>query len=177
MPDAFFDLSVAEQRDALEVAASTCGRPIHLLEKDIWVVWSLMTMFGAPFAEHLVFKGGTSLSKGYGAIQRFSEDVDLTYDIRALAPDLTGDALEALPSNRSQEKRWSREVRARLPEWVRASVAPLLESAIAKEGLRAKLRLDGDRAFIDYEPLANGSGYVGSSGHARIWCSFHRGAS
>lgn len=65
--------------------------------------------------EHLVFKGGTSLSKAYGAIRRFSEDIDLTYDIRGLIPDLVGDRAEALPPNRSQEKRWTREVRARLP--------------------------------------------------------------
>jgi len=39
----------------------------------------------------LVFKGGTSLSKAYGVIRRFSEDVDLTYDIRAIASDLVGD--------------------------------------------------------------------------------------
>jgi hypothetical protein len=38
--------------------------------------------------EHLVFKGGTSLSKGYDVIQRFSEDIDLTYDIREIIPEL-----------------------------------------------------------------------------------------
>jgi hypothetical protein len=111
----------------------------------------------------LVFKGGTSLSKGYGAIQRFSEDIDLTYDIRALVPDMVGDSTEALPPSRSQEKKWSREVRARLPEWVATTVVPLIEGALQRDGLSAKLRVEGEKLFIDYQPLAIGSGYVSPS--------------
>lgn len=163
MAEAFLQLSPYERREALEVAASASGRPVHLLEKDVWVVWSLATLFDAPFAAHLVFKGGTSLSKGYGAIHRFSEDIDLTYDIRALVPELVGDNVEALPPNRSQEKKWSSTVRARLPEWVAGTVAPVIEAAIKRDGLSAKLRADGDKLFIDYEPLATGSGYVSPS--------------
>ncbi len=87
MPDAFFALSPADRRDALEVAAGRSGRAVHLLEKDVWVVWTLNALFESDFADHLVFKGGTSLSKAYQAIGRFSEDVDLTYDIRAIAPE------------------------------------------------------------------------------------------
>lgn len=163
MAEAFLHLSTGDQREALEVAASASGRPPHLLEKDIWVVWSLGTLFDAPFGEHLVFKGGTSLSKGYGAIQRFSEDVDLTYDIRALVPDMVGDNPQALPPNRSQEKKWSREVRARLPDWVAGTVGPALEAALQTESLSAKLRVEADKVFIDYDPLATGSGYVSPS--------------
>ena len=95
----------------LGVAADRSGRPTHLLEKDVWVVWALATLYAAPLGEHLVFKGGTSLSKAYQVIRRFSEDVDLTYDIRAIAPDLVGDNDEGLPKTRSEEKRWSSEVR------------------------------------------------------------------
>jgi Nucleotidyl transferase AbiEii toxin, Type IV TA system len=58
------------------------GRPAHLLEKDVWAVWALAALYQSALREHLVFKGGTSLSKAYGVIRRFSEDVDLTYDIR-----------------------------------------------------------------------------------------------
>jgi len=163
MAEAFLQLSANERRDALGVAATASGRPVHLLEKDIWVVWSLATLFSAPFADHLVFKGGTSLSKGYGAIQRFSEDIDLTYDIRALVPDMVGDSTEALPPSRSQEKKWSREVRVRLPEWVATAVVPLIEGALQRDGLSAKLRVEGEKLFIDYEPLAIGSGYVSPS--------------
>jgi len=62
----FFQLSTAERLEALNTAANTSGIPPHLLEKDIWVVWSLQHLFAGPHAQHLVFKGGTSLSKAYG---------------------------------------------------------------------------------------------------------------
>ncbi len=88
MPESYFHLSAKDQADALAAGASASGRPPHLLEKDIWVVWALSTLFDSELGAHLVFKGGTALSKAYKVIQRFSEDVDLTYDIRALAPDL-----------------------------------------------------------------------------------------
>ena len=105
----FQSLSDDDQRDVLEVASSRSGRPAHLLEKDIWVVRTLQTLTEAPFGEHLTFKGGTSLSKAYHAIRRFSEDLDMTFDIRAFAPDLVaGGDDEALPATRSQEGRWTR---------------------------------------------------------------------
>lgn len=95
MADAFLHLSVEDRREALGVAADQTGRPAHLLEKDVRVVWALATLYGSALGEHLVFKGGTSLAKAYQVIRRFSEDVDLTYDIRAIAPDLVGENAEA----------------------------------------------------------------------------------
>lgn len=59
----FFELSADERLEALAQAANASGRPPHLLEKDVWVVWSLQHLFAAPYARHLVFKGGTSLSR------------------------------------------------------------------------------------------------------------------
>ena len=78
MVDPFLLLPAEDRREALSVAADRSGRPAHLLEKDAWVVWALATLYGSPLGEHLVFKGGTSLSKAYQVIRRFSEDVDLT---------------------------------------------------------------------------------------------------
>ena len=101
----FFRLSTAERLDALNAVADISGLPPHLLEKDIWVVWSLHQLFTGPYAEHLVFKGGTSLSKAYGVIRRFSEDVDLTYDIRAIAGDLVGDS--EMPCRRPRARKRS----------------------------------------------------------------------
>ena len=91
MPESWFELSSADQAEALEVAAGRSGRPAHLLEKDIWVVWALAAIYSSPLADTLTFKGGTSLSKVYKVIDRFSEDIDLTYDIRELVPDLLRD--------------------------------------------------------------------------------------
>jgi len=156
----FFALSVDERLEALAQAADASGRPPHLLEKDAWVVWALRHLFAAPYAPHLIFKGGTSLSKAYGVIQRFSEDVDLTYDIRAIASDLIGEAGTPLPASKSQEKKWSKEIRTRLAEWVTADVVPLLQEELQKQGLPAQARAEGDKVFIDYTPLVTGTGYV-----------------
>ena len=156
----FFQLSTAERLDALNAAANTSGLLPHLLEKDVWVVWSLRHLFAGPYAEHLVFKGGTSLSKAYGIIRRFSEDVDLTYDIRAIAGDLVGDADTPLPASKSQEKKWTKEIRARLSGWVGAEIVPRLKLDLEQHSLPATVRAEGDKAFIDYAPLAIGTGYV-----------------
>ena len=163
MSEPFLSLPPADRKEALAVAADRSGRPAHLLEKDVWVVWALQTLFSSELGEHLVFKGGTSLSKAYGVIQRFSEDVDLTYDIRAIAPDLVGERAEALPTTRSEEKRWSKAVRDRLPKWVVETTQPLIQDAIAAQGLPASTRAGGDKLFIDYEAASSGSGYVAPS--------------
>ena len=80
MSDARYQhLSEADRRYALRVAQDTSRRRAFLLEKDIWVVATLDVLFAGPFSGHLIFKGGTSLSKVWQAIRRFSEDVDITY--------------------------------------------------------------------------------------------------
>ena len=159
----FFELSASERLEALAYAANASGRPPHLLEKDVWVVWSLRHLFAAPYAPHLVFKGGTSLSKAYGVIQRFSEDVDLTYDIRAIAGDLIGDADTPLPASKNQEKKWSKKIRSRLVDWVTTEVVLRLQQDLRQHGLPATARAEGDKVFIDYTPLVSGTGYVPSA--------------
>lgn len=159
MPE-FFALSRDDQREALLAAAERSGRPPHLLEKDVWVVWTLRHLFAGPHARHLVFKGGTSLSKAYGVIRRFSEDVDLTYDIRAIAPDLIVQAESPWPTSRSQEKKWSKAIRQRLAGLVRERLAPELAEALAEQSLPAKARAEGEQVFIDYQALGQGTGYV-----------------
>lgn len=47
-------------------------------EKDWWVTLCLKAIFSTPYAPYMLFKGGTSLSKGWNIISRFSEDIDLT---------------------------------------------------------------------------------------------------
>ncbi len=160
MADAFLQLSFEDRREALHTAAARSGKPAHLLEKDVWVVWALATLYGSPLGEHLVFKGGTSLSKVYNVIHRFSEDVDLTYDIRAFAPDLVGEDGNVLPPTRSQEQKWTNTIRDRLPAWLSETVKPVLERALAAEHLAALFRVEGDKICIDYEATSTGSGYI-----------------
>lgn len=162
MPDAPYQrLSLEDRRLALRVAEDASGRRGFLLEKDIWVVATLDSLFRAPFAEHLIFKGGTSLSKVWRAIRRFSEDVDITYDIRAFAPDLVaGTGEEALPPTRSQQKRWTRAIRARLDEWVRDQALLAVEEGLGLAGFPANVRAEGDRLYVRYEPLFEETDFV-----------------
>ena len=132
MAEDFFSLTREDQREALEYARAESGRPAHLLEKDLWVVWALRALFDSPLSADLTFKGGTSLSKVYKIIDRFSEDIDLTYNIRKLIPDLIGDSSD-LPTSRSQASKWTQAVRNRLPEWIARHVQPLVQEALDRE--------------------------------------------
>lgn len=160
MAESYFSLSPDDQGEALEVAASACGRPPYLLEKDVWVVWALSALFGSELGAHLSFKGGTSLSKVYRVIDRFSEDIDLTYDIRRLIPEIAGDS-DGVPPNRSQAKKWSDAARKALPGWIEGAVVPVLRAALDSRGIAADLRQEpGDRLFIEYPAHQGGYGYV-----------------
>ena len=136
MAEALFQrLAAEEHRHALRAAQAECPHPAFVLEKDIWVVATLGVLFDAPFGYQLVFKGGTSLSKVWRAIRRFSEDIDITYDIRGFAPDLVaGAGDEALPLTRSQERRWTKAIRSRLAEWVRGRAGPFVQEGLARAG-------------------------------------------
>ena len=157
----FQHLSVEERRLALRKAQAESPHPAFLLEKDIWVVATLNVLFEAPFGRHLVFKGGTSLTKAWGAIRRFSEDIDITYDIRSFAPDLVaGVGDEALPPTRSQERRWTRAIRPHLADWVRDRAGPLVEAELARAGFEARIRAEAERLYIRYKPLFEVRGIV-----------------
>lgn len=162
MTERFFDLTREDQREVLEHARAETGRPGHLLEKDIWVVWALNALFESPCAGDLTFKGGTSLSKVFKVIDRFSEDIDLTCDIRRLIPDLIGQGGE-IPSSRSQADKWTQAVRHRLPDWIAKNVQPVIEAYLARDKLDARLETgdgNGDTLFLHYPALARGTGYV-----------------
>lgn len=157
----FHLLPAGDRRDALRVAQEKGTYRAFLLEKDVWVVATLRALFDAPFGRDLVFKGGTSLSKAYGAIRRFSEDVDITYDIRAFAPDLVaGAGEEALPPTRGQERRWTRAIRARLAEWVREEARPIVERSLAEAGFSARVRAEAEDLHVSYDPLFEDYAFV-----------------
>lgn len=162
MAERFIALSPDDQREVLEQARQTTGRPTHLLEKDVWVVWALGALFDSPLAVDLTFKGGTSLSKAYKIIERFSEDIDLTCDIRKLIGDLTGHD-GSLPTSRSQASKWTKAVRDRLPGWIAESVQPILAAALERDGLKATVEIGGeerDKLLLSYPPINQGSNYV-----------------
>lgn len=158
MADEFVRLVRSDQLDALGVAATKSGRPSHLLEKDVWVVWAIDALFSSPYGPHLVFKGGTSLSKGYDIIKRFSEDVDVTYDVRELLSELAGE--HPIPATNSQAKKWSDAIKVRLPAWIKDKIIPILEAHATKTGAKVKIIAEGDKVFVAYDPDAKGDEYV-----------------
>ena len=104
--DSFANEPPASRAEVFQEAAARLGFSQAIIEKDFWVCWSLEKLFALPsFGDHLIFKGGTSLSKAYNVIQRFSEDVDLSLDRAQLGfvgdndpdnPDLSGGKRKAL---------------------------------------------------------------------------------
>lgn len=76
----WLQLSEQQRRTTIEQAAVNSGISSKAIEKDWWVTLVLKAIFQTPYAEHLLFKGGTSLSKGWKLIERFSEDIDIAID-------------------------------------------------------------------------------------------------
>jgi Nucleotidyl transferase AbiEii toxin, Type IV TA system len=117
----FFELDPAERFDLLGDASRALNRPGVVLEKDLWVCWALEALFSDPSPngagvgsrsdpqQRMVFKGGTSLSKIYGAIHRFSEDLDITIDYRE-AHDPIADPFSSEVSN-TQRRAFSERMR------------------------------------------------------------------
>jgi hypothetical protein len=81
-------LSTTQRKELFSETAASLGMTPAVVEKDFWVTWVLNRLFATPaLARLLMFKGGTSLSKAYGLIDRFSEDIDLILDWRVLGGD------------------------------------------------------------------------------------------
>ena len=80
-------LSKTDKLQIFEETKKKTGLPIQAIEKDWWVTQTLALIFTLDCAPHIVFKGGTSLSKAWNAIERFSEDIDLALDRRYLGFD------------------------------------------------------------------------------------------
>lgn len=76
----YFNLTPEQQKTVITQTAARVGLPMQAVEKDLWVTTLLQLLFTLSFANQLLFKGGTSLSKSYGLIHRFSEDIDLVID-------------------------------------------------------------------------------------------------
>ena len=76
----FYQLDNKTKLSIFEQISARSGLPVYAVEKDWWVVQTLRLIFQLDKAPHIVFKGGTSLSKAWNIIDRFSEDIDLALD-------------------------------------------------------------------------------------------------
>ncbi len=145
-------------------------RGYAIVEKDYWVTWTLDLLFSGPYADLLTFKGGTSLSKAYGVVDRFSEDVDLTIDRSLIALDPTK-SLEVPDLGTAQRTKRNKAFDIKTSDFITQEFVPWLDAEI-QEHLASRagdtpptLRFDEDdplNLFFDYprNPDAEEDAYI-----------------
>lgn len=136
-------LSGQTQANIFGETANVIGLAAAAIEKDWWVVRTLELVFASSIASHTVFKGGTSLSKAWNVIDRFSEDIDLALDRRFLGverPDneMTGSQVSKL-----------RKISAK---FIAEKYFPELVELFSKAGLKVQLQI-GEIKSDDQDPL------------------------
>ena len=151
MAETFLRLDARERADILRTAAARHRRSPVILEKDVWVCWALDALFSMPDAHPMAFKGGTSLSKVYGVINRFSEDVDVTLDYRAFGEGFDPFAQDA---SRTRIQQFGEHLKSRVASHVRDAVAPALTAAArrldADGGYKIHIGDDGEKLYFAY---------------------------
>ena len=163
--ESYFDLPASDQADLLQSLAPVMGRRAEILEKDIWLCQVLDTLFQLPCRKPMAFKGGTSLSKVFKAIDRFSEDIDVTVDYRSLVTDAP--ELEAISSNSARGK-LSDALKAALAQHVKDELVPALRAALAlalpKQPTSIEVSADAEKLWVYYpSAVENTDTYMRSS--------------
>lgn len=150
----FLSLSDEDRKDILQTLSSRRGQNPAVLEKDVWVCWALKTLFEIPRAHQMAFKGGTSLSKVYGVIERFSEDIDVTLDYKALLP--TAEPFKDGIS-RTQLNKLTATLRDLVSNHTHEVILPAFTTAIKEQfgdtQYDVRLTDDGECLTIGYRPL------------------------
>jgi hypothetical protein len=123
-------LAPQDRADLFNEAGAKRGLASAVIEKDFWVCWTLRRLFTLPGDNpSLVFKGGTSLSKAYAVIRRFSEDIDLSVDRRDLGFSGERDP-EAAPSKKKADQLLE-SLNAEVQRHIDAVLVPRLKEAIS----------------------------------------------
>jgi hypothetical protein len=131
-------LSAGERRDLFAETGARRGMNPAIAEKDFWVCWVLRRLFADPeLRGRMVFKGGTTLSKVYGLIDRFSEDIDLVLDWRLLG---YAETLGAEPATATQRDKYNKAMNAKAAAYI---AGPLMERLVGV--------LDGVGVAVDAE--------------------------
>lgn len=156
MSDDFFQLSEDEQRAVIETVSAKSGHSPQVLEKDLWLCWAFAHLFSAPGSLPMAFKGGTSLSKVFGILDRFSEDIDITIDFPAL--DNSRDPIDGNLSN-TQKKRFSDGLKEKLAEHIKTVIAPHFSAATTTLPPHLEVTIDYEEGRetlnVNYKPLFN----------------------
>lgn len=167
MPKSFLHLDAQEQSQIYRALAPQMARSPVVLEKDVWVCWVLQALFTMPGRLPMAFKGGTSLSKVFGAIARFSEDVDITLDYRGL--DGSFDPF-AEGVSKTRLKKFSEDLKSFVREHAFDVVAPHIQKTLVAEfdsnaaAFRLELSENGEQMRLHYPSVLEAPGdYMGNS--------------
>jgi len=158
MSNSFFNLPLEEKQMLIVKAADRMDVSDLIIEKDLWVCWVLEQLFSLPI--HMAFKGGTSLSKVFNLIKRFSEDCDITIDYRHFIQEID---LEKI--SRSQLKKVSEQLKKQLQVYVLENVLPYLQNQVLQlfpnQPFEVTLSEDGEQLRFYYPSIINTShGYL-----------------
>lgn len=143
--------STDERRLVFEAAAQRMALAPAVVEKDFWVCYTLDHLFHrSGFAESVVFKGGTSLSKAFGLIERFSEDIDLILDWRLLG---YGENEPWEPRSNSAQERFKTDSIERTNAFLADAFVPKLRATLSESlGTEASVRCGAEEetVYFDY---------------------------
>ncbi len=158
----YFELPATEQAEVLQSLSPALGRRAEILEKDIWLCQVLDILFQLPCRKPMAFKGGTSLSKVYQAIERFSEDIDVTIDYRSLLTDAP--TLDSLTSNR-QRRKLSDMLKSALFTHVTDELVPALQAALSSRlptySISLEISNDAEQLWVYYpSAVENNDNYL-----------------
>lgn len=120
-----------------------------IIEKDFWVCVILHLLFTSErWKDKLIFKGGTSLSKVYGLIERFSEDIDLILDWRELG---FSDTDPWQPESNTQKDRFVKDTNPKATKYLEDVLIPVFRAEISERlGITLTISLHEDTVHIDY---------------------------
>jgi Nucleotidyl transferase AbiEii toxin, Type IV TA system len=119
------------RRGLFATTAQRLGTTSQNVEKDFWVCWTLDALFnGLTDGPRLLFKGGTSLSKGFGLIQRFSEDIDVTVFRDDLKVPASVEELEAL--SRKKREAWLDAIKTACESYINGALLQDLGMIVAE---------------------------------------------
>jgi Nucleotidyl transferase AbiEii toxin, Type IV TA system len=156
-------LPAQDRRDIFSEAAAQLGIRPTIIEKDFWVCVALKLLFQkSRFAKSLVFKGGTSLSKAHGLIERFSEDIDLVLDWKLIGfGDGLRDPMQDFASKGKRDQ-FNKEINHLAAVYIAETLCPELEELLLREsiGLSAAVDMDDPHTVNIRYPAAFAETYI-----------------
>lgn len=124
----FLKLSGEEKREVFQAVSLSMGLRPDIVEKDFWVCFMLHHLFhDCKYKDAFVFKGGTSLSKAYHVIERFSEDIDIILDWRKIVPT---DDNPWNDRSKTKQDQYNKLVNAGAAEFYASDLVPCLNSEL-----------------------------------------------